>query len=168
MNPMRKLRIHSVTVNMGVGEGGERLAKAEALLEELTGQKPIRRLAKKTIQPFGIRKGLPIACKVTLRGEKAIDFLKRALEAKDRRLPEKCFDQLGNFSFGIREHIDLPGVKYDPNVGIFGMDVCVTVERPGYRVKRRKLKKTKIGRKHLVTREEAIEFVKKEFQVEVV
>ncbi len=168
MNPMRRLRIHSVTVNMGVGEGGERLAKAEALLEELTGQKPIRRLAKKTIQPFGIRKGLPIACKVTLRGEKAIDFLKRALEAKDRRLPEKCFDQLGNFSFGIREHIDLPGVKYDPNVGIFGMDVCVTVERPGYRVKRRKLKKTKIGRKHLVTREEAIEFVKKEFQVEVV
>lgn len=168
MNPMRRLRIHSVTVNMGVGEGGERLAKAEALLEELTGQKPIRRLAKKTIQPFGIRKGLPIACKVTLRGEKAIDFLKRALEARDRKLPERCFDQQGNFSFGIREHIDLPGVKYDPNVGIFGMDVCVTMERPGYRVKRRKIKKTKVGRKHLVTREEAIEFVKKEFQVEVV
>ncbi len=167
MNPMRQLRIASVTVNMGVGEGGERLVKAEKLLEQLTGQKPIRRIAKKTIQPFGIRKGLPIACKVTLRKDKAIDFLKRAFEAKDNRLKARNFDELGNFSFGIREHIDLPGVKYDPNVGIFGMDINVCIERPGYRVKKRSLRKSKIGKKHLVTKDESIEFIKKEFNVQV-
>lgn len=165
MNPMRKLRIESVSVNMSVGEGGERLEKAEELLEQLTGQKPVRRRAKKTRKPFGIRKGLPIAVKVTLRGERARDFLDRALEAKDRRVKAECFDELGNFSFGIREHIDMPGVKYDPNVGIFGMDVNVVMERPGYRVRRRAEKKKKVGKKHQVAREESMKFIGEKFKV---
>lgn len=167
MNTMRNLKIAAVTVNMGIGEGGKRLAIAEKLLEQLTGQKPIRRMATKAIQPFGIRKGLPIACKVTLRNEKAIDFLKRALEAKDRRIKSSNFDQLGNFSFGIREHIDIDGVKYDPNVGIVGMDVNISIERSGSRVKKRALKRTKIGKRHLVSKDDAIEFIKEEFNVVV-
>ncbi len=168
MNPMRRLRIAKVTVNMGVGEAGERLAKAEKLLEELTGQKPVQLRAKRTIQPFGIRKNLPIACKVTLRGERARAFLDKALTAVERRISARSFDEHGNFAFGIREHIDLPDVKYDPMVGIYGMDVCVAIERPGYRVKHRRLKRAKVGKSHRVTRDEAIEFLRQEFGVEVV
>jgi large subunit ribosomal protein L5 len=162
---MRKLRIDKVTVNMGVGEGGERLAKAEALLEKLTEQKPTKTYAKSTNPTFGIRKGLPIGCKVTLRGERAEKFLERALQAIGRKIKLSSFDKYGNVSFGIREHIDLPGVKYDPAIGIYGMDVCLTIERPGFRVKRRKIRPSKVGRSHLVNREEAVEFLKNKYNV---
>jgi large subunit ribosomal protein L5 len=161
MNPMRELKISKVTVNMGIGEGGEKLEKAEALMEELTDQTPVRTFAKVSNQTFGIRTGLPIACKVTLRREKADNFLKNALDAVDHHLKRSSFDRQGNVAFGIHEHINIPGVKYDPQVGIFGMDVLVTVERPGYRVKYRKTQRTKPSRKHLVTPEDSMAFMKK-------
>lgn len=167
MNVMRELKIAKVTVNMGVGEGGERLAKAEALLEQLTNQRPIKTYAKATNQTFGIRKGSPIACKVTLRGLKAEEFLKKALEAVEHRFPKKSIDEWGNLSFGIKEHIDIPGVRYDPSVGILGMDVCITVERPGYRVKRRRIGTRKISKKHIVTPEESMDFLKERYGVKV-
>lgn len=167
MNVMRRLRIGKVTVNMGVGEGGERLAKAEALLKGLTGQSPVKTYAKATNQTFGIRKGAPIACKVTLRGVRAEEFLKKALEAVEHKLPRKSVDEWGNLSFGIREHIDIPGVRYDPSIGIFGMDVCITMERPGYRIKRRRIEKRKISKKHVVTPEEAINFLEERYGVKV-
>ncbi|RMF90556.1 MAG: 50S ribosomal protein L5 [Methanobacteriota archaeon] len=166
-NPMRRLMISKVVVNMGVGESGERLAKAEALLEQLTGQRPVRTYSKSTIKPFGIRKGEPIGCKVTLFNEKKEDFLKKAFEAVDNRLKVSSFDERGNFSFGIREHIDIEGMKYDPNVGIFGMDVCASIERPGYRVQRRKVRSTRISKHHQVKREEAMEFVRSRYKVEI-
>ncbi|MDI6655812.1 MAG: 50S ribosomal protein L5 [Candidatus Hydrothermarchaeota archaeon] len=167
MNVMRELRISKVTVNMGVGEGGEKLAKAENLLEKLTEQKPVKTLAKSTNPTFGIRKGVPIACKVTLRKEKAEKFLKKAIDAVERKLKSTNFDNRGNVSFGIKEHIDVPGVRYDPAVGIFGMDVCLTVERPGYRIKRRKVSQRKISKSHSITREEAINFMKEKYNVSV-
>ena len=166
-NPMLQPRIGKVVVNICVGTSGEPLERAMRVLEELTGQKPCVRRAKKTIKPFGIRKGEPIACVVTLRGERAVEFLDRALEAVGRRLKASYFDEYGNFSFGIREHIDIPGTKYDPKVGIFGMDVCGSVERPGYRVMRRKRCRAKVPRKHRVSREEAIRFIEERFNVEV-
>lgn len=165
---MREIRIAKVTVNVGVGESGEKLAKAESIVEMLTGQKPVRTIAKKTIQPFGIRKKQPIGVKVTMCGKNKYEFLKKAFDAVEYRIKAKSFDAHGNFSFGIKEHIDFPGVKYDPNIGIFGMDVCVELERPGYRVKRRKIKNTKIGKKHRITREEAMEYIKSKFGVEIV
>ena len=134
----------------------------------LTGQKPIQTIAKVTNRDLGIRKAMPIGCKVTLRKEKAIDFLKRALWVRNNKLPAWSFDEEGNFAFGITEHTDFEGMKYDPEIGIFGMDICVTLERNGYRIKKRKLRKTKIPRRHRITKEEAMEFVKKEFNVEVV
>lgn len=167
MNPMRQLRIAKVTVNMGVGEGGERLAKAEALLEQLTGQKPIKTYAKATNQTFGIRKGTPIACKVTLRDARAEKFLKKALEAVEYKIPRKSVDRCGNLSFGIKEHIDIPGVRYDPAVGIFGMDVCLTIERPGYRIKKRRIRTRKIPKKHMVTPEESVNFLKERYGVKI-
>ena len=167
-NPMQQVRVEKVTVNIGVGEGGDKLRKAEKLLEELTKQKPVRTYAKMTNRDFGIRKGMPIGCKVTLRKQKAINFLKEALWVRNFKLPEWSFDEEGNFSFGITDHTEFKDMKYDPEVGIFGMDICVTLEKPGYRIKRRKIAKTKVPHRHRVSRQEAIEFVKKEFNVEVI
>ena len=166
-NPMLKPEIEKVVVNVCVGKSGEPLENAMKIIEELTGQKPCFRRAKKTIRDFGIRRREPIACLVTLRGEKAIEFLKRALEAVDNRIPASSFDKLGNFSFGIREHIDMPGTKYDPDLGIIGMDVSVTLRRPGYRVKYRRRAKSKISSKHKLTAEESMAFVREELGVEI-
>jgi len=164
---MLKPRIEKVTVNMSVGKSGEPLEKAAKVLEQLTQQRPCKRKAKKTIRDFGIRKGEPMACLVTLRGEKARDFLKKAFQAVDNKLSKDNFDHYGNFSFGIKEHIEIPGTKYVPELGIYGMDVSVALGRPGYRVKRRHHAKSKIGLSHLLTRDEATLFIKDEFGVEI-
>lgn len=166
-NAMLKPRIEKVTVNMSVGKSGEPLEKAAKVLEKLTGQRPCKRKAKQTIRDFGIRRGEPIACLVTLRGEKAKNFLKKAFQAGDNKLSRHCFDRYGNFSFGIREHIEIPGTKYEPELGIYGMDVSVTLGRPGYRVKRRRHARSKIGSGHLLTRREATMFIEDEFGVEI-
>lgn len=165
---MKKIRIEKVSVNVCIGESGEPLEKAIKILSSLTGQKPCFRKAKRTIKDFGIRKGEPIACMVTLRGGAATSFLKKVLEAVGNKLKGSSFDEYGNFSFGIKEHIDIPGVKYDPKLGMIGMNVCVSLERPGFRVKRRAGKKSKIGKKHLISKEEAIQFIKSNFGVEIV
>ncbi|MEM0217254.1 MAG: 50S ribosomal protein L5 [Candidatus Nezhaarchaeales archaeon] len=167
-NVMRRLGIAKVVVNMAVGTSGEKLAKAAQVLEYLTGQKPSFRKAKKTIKEFGIKRGENIACIVTLTKDKALDFLKRALAAVDFKIKRTSFDKHGNFSFGVKEHIALPGVKYDPSLGVFGFDVCVTLERPGFRVARRRRKRSKIGKKHRVTMEEGIKFVQEVLGVKVV
>jgi large subunit ribosomal protein L5 len=94
--------------------------------------------------------------------------MKRALDAVNNNLKQSSFDEFGNFAFGIREHIEVPGTRYVPELGIVGLDVMATLERPGYRVKRRKIRTAQIGRRHLVTKQEAIEFMKQNFRVEVV
>lgn len=166
MNPMRKIRIEKVTINIGCGEAGEKLERAKKLLEDLTNRKVvITKTHRRTT--FGMAKGRPIGCKVTLRGKDAKEFLERALDAIDKKLSRNVFDSSGNFSFGIREHIDIPGVRYDPEIGIFGMDVSVTLERPGFRVKRKKLP-SKVGKKHLIKPEEAIDWVTKNYGVQII
>ena len=161
-------RIAKVTINIGVGEAGERLEKAEKVLELLTGKKPVKTIAKRTNKEFGIRKGMPIGCKVTLRKKDAEEFLKKALGILNNKIPSYSFDDEGNFSFGIPDYTLFPDQKYDPEIGIFGMDVCVTVERAGYRIKHRKIRRRKIPARHRVKREEAMEFIKKKFNVEVI
>jgi large subunit ribosomal protein L5 len=167
-NPMLKPKIDKVVVNLSVGKSGEPLEKAARVLEELTGQTPCRRKAKQTIRDFGIRQGESIACVVTLRKQKAIDFLNKVIPVIDKKIPGTSFDRQGNFSFGIKEHIEIQGVKYDPDVGIFGMDVCVSMVRPGYRVKNRRREKARIGSKHVLTPEESSAFVKDTLGVEIV
>ncbi|MFN4132873.1 MAG: 50S ribosomal protein L5 [Candidatus Hadarchaeales archaeon] len=165
MNPMRELRLEKVVLNIGVGEGGDKLVKAEKVLEMISGQKPVRTYAKDSVREWGVKKGMPIGCKVTLRKRRAEEVLDRLLNAVERRISENSFDKSGNVSFGIKEHIDIPGVPYDPEIGIFGMDVCVAISRPGYRVRLRKNNPRKISRRHQVTREEAIDFMSKKFNV---
>jgi large subunit ribosomal protein L5 len=166
--PMVKPRIEKVVVNLNVGKSGEPLEKALKVLKELTGQMPLKKQAKKTIRDFGIRKGESIACVVTLRKQLALNFLKKVLPVIDNQILRSSFDRQGNFAFGIKEHIEIAGVKYDPDMGIFGMDVCVSVNRPGHRIKIRRRKKTQIGSKHLLTPEESIAFVKHTLGVEIV
>ncbi len=156
-NPMLVPRIVKVTANISLGQSGERLVKAAKVLEEIAGQKPVFRKAKRTIRAFGVRKGENIATMVTLRGEKAINFLNKVLEAVGRRIKVSSIDGHGNVSFGIEEHILIPGVKYDPEIGILGMDVAITIERPGHRIVRRKrTRKGHIPERHRVKPEETM------------
>jgi large subunit ribosomal protein L5 len=166
--PMLKPRIGKVVVNLNIGKSGEPLEKASKVLKELTNQTPVKRQAKKTIRDFGLRKGESIACVVTLRKQAAIDFLKKVLPVVENKISRSSFDRQGNFAFGIKEHIEIAGVKYEPDVGIYGMDVCVAVNRPGYRVKARRKHKSHIGSKHLLTPEESVVFIRQTLGVEIV
>ncbi|MCD6479143.1 MAG: 50S ribosomal protein L5 [Candidatus Diapherotrites archaeon] len=165
---MREIMIDKVVINVGVGEAGEKLKKAQKIIETITGARAVKTKAKVRQPKWGIRPGLEIGVKVTLRGDKALEFLKRALEAKDFTIKESQFDDSGNFAFGIAEHIELPGVRYEPELGIIGFDVIVALKRPGYRVKVRKYKKARVGKKHRITKQEAIEFAKEKLGVKVV
>ncbi|ABP94281.1 MULTISPECIES: 50S ribosomal protein L5 [Metallosphaera] len=167
-NPMRNVRIAKVTVNIGLGESGERLQKAYQLVEELTGAKPVYTKAKKSIKEFDVRKGAPIGVMVTLRDEKAEEFLKRVLAAVNYKIKASSFDKHGNVSFGIAEHVVIPGTRYDPEVGIFGLDVAITFERPGFRVSRRKRQKSRIPDSVRVRKEEAMKFLTENFGVTIV
>jgi len=164
-NPMREIMVGKVTVNMGVGQTGEELTKGMKIIELVTGSKPVATSCKVKQPAWGIREGLTIGAKVTLRGQKAITFLEKALVAKEKTLKKKNFDTAGNFGFGIKEYIDMPNTKYDPSLGIRGMDVLVTLKRPGFRLKARKVRKKKIPMKHRIDKGEAIEFVSKKFGV---
>lgn len=164
---MREIKVGKVVVNISTGQSGEPLERAMTILENLTGQRPCTRRAKQTIRTFGIRKNEPISCMVTLRGSRSEEFLRKGFATIGNRISPRSFDRQGNFAFGIREHIDIPGQRYDPNLGIIGMDVMVTVERRGYRIARKRRARSKVGQSHRVTREEAIEFIKNRFGVEV-
>ena len=164
-NPMQNPRIAKVVVNMSIGKSGEILQNATKVFQQITNHQPYLRRAKKTIREWGITKGTPIACVGTLRGEKATDFLKKGFDALRNKIPQSTFDSNGNFSFGIREHIELPGVKYDPNLGIFGMDICVTMERPGYHIKKRRKCKTKVGKRQRLTPRDSMDYIKKVFDI---
>jgi len=166
--PMLQPRIEKVVVNLNVGKSGEALEKAFTVLKEITGQTPVKKNAKKSIRDFGIRQGEPIACVVTLRRQNAINFLKKVLPVVDNKIQRKSFDDRGNFAFGLTEHIEIPGVRYDPDIGIFGMDICVTINRPGDRVSDRRKQKSRIGHKHVLTLDESILFIKQTLGAEIV
>ncbi len=167
LNQMQRPIIEKIVLNISVGQSGEPLQQAMRILQDLTGQTPSQRLAKRSIRDWGIHRREPIACLVTLRNEAAMAFVKRAFDAIGHRLPRSSFDPNGNFAFGISKHIDLPGVRYDPDLGIVGMDVSVAMGKPGYRVKRRRLAKARVGTKQKLTRDEAIEYIRNAFGLEI-
>lgn len=168
MNPMMEPRIDKVVIHIGVGESGQRLANAETILEEITSFSPVRSFAKKTLPGFGIKKDEPIGCKLTFRGKEAEEFLEVALKAAGNALRDSQFDDSGGFSFGIEEHTDFPGMKYEPEIGIFGMDVAVSIKRPGYRVARRRVSRRKIPARHKIPMEEAIDYIRNRFGIDIV
>ena len=162
---MREPTVEKVVVHMGVGEGGRKLADAEDILESVTGQQSVRTLAKSTKPEFGIRQGDPIGAKVTLRDEDAEEFLQKALPLSD--IAARQFDDTGNFSFGVEEHTEFPSQEYDPNIGIYGLDVTVNLVRPGYRVSKRDKVTRSIPSGHQLTPQDAIAYIESNFDVEV-
>ena len=163
MNPMRNIRIEKLTLNIGAGKDTVKLEKGTKLLEIITGIKPVKTFTRKRIPNWGLRPGLPIGCKLTLRKEAARQLLLKLLKAKENRLAESNFDEQGNISFGIPEYIDIPDVGYSPEIGIMGLQVCVTLERPGFRIRRRATAKKKIPPRHRIRKEESIDYLKKGF-----
>jgi len=168
MNPMRDIRIEKLTLNVGAGKDQDVLKKGMKLLKNITGINPVKTFTQKRIPGWGLRPGLPIGCKITLRNKKAVkELCEKFLDAKEFTLDRSQFDGNGNISFGISEYIDIKGVKYDPEIGIIGLEICITLERPGFRIKRRRLCKKKLSKKHKINKEEAIEFMKKEFKIKI-
>jgi len=166
---MKEILVEKVTVNIGVGQAGEALEQAKGLISRLAaGRTPIETQAKRREPVFKLRKGLPIGVKVTLRGLPATSFVEKALTAKRKVLKSSNFDKQGNFAFGVHEYIDFPGVKYDPTIPMLGFDVCVSLKRKGgRRVSLRRFKQTKIGKKHRITKDEAIDFAKNKFGAQI-
>ncbi len=159
VNTMKQISLEKVVINIGVGKSGEPLERAKNGLEELTSRKPTPCGAKNNVRDFGIHKGEPIGAKVTLRNTHALEFAKRIIQAKNNQLRKSSFDSYGNISIGISEHIDIPGAKYNPDIGIFGMNVCISLSRPGYRILN-KSNPRKLGKNHRISKDEAIEFFK--------
>jgi large subunit ribosomal protein L5 len=166
-NPIRSIRIEKITLNIGCGDDKNKLEKAAKLLEYLTERKPLVTKSKRR-STFGVPKGKPIGVMITLRGKGAEDFFRRAIEGVEKKLKASQFDDQGNFSFGLKEYIDVPGVRYKHDIGMFGLDVVVTLKRAGFRIKWRRIQKRKIPAKHKINKEETMEWLKKNFGVELI
>ena len=164
-SPMKKISLEKVVLNMGVGKSGDAINIAKMALDQISGKKSSARSARETQRDWGIRKGEPIGVAVTIRGKDAIVLLKRLFEAKGNTINIKSFDNFGNYSFGIREHIDIPGVKYDPQIGILGLGISIALTRPGYGIRTRSKHKARVGKSHVIKSEEARDYLVKEFGV---
>lgn len=162
---MKKIRLEKVVLNMGVGKSGDAIETAKKALDSIAGKKSCARDAKGTQRDWGVRKGEPIGVAVTVRGEDAGKLLQRLIDAKGKKLNGRSFDDFGNVSFGIREHIDIPGIKYDPQIGILGLEAAVTLVRPGFGIRFRSRHKASVGKHHRISSDEAKEFLSREFGV---
>ncbi|MBU1199054.1 MAG: 50S ribosomal protein L5 [Nanoarchaeota archaeon] len=164
---MRTIKIEKLTLNIGAGKDQNILDKGTTLLKNITGITPVKTITQKRIAGWGLRPGLPIGCKITLRKIQAAELIKRLLAAKNNMLSEDNFDDNGNLSFGIHEYIDIPGVEYDHKIGVMGLQASLTLERPGFRIKKRKIMKRKIPQRHRITRKDAIDFMKNNFAIKI-
>jgi large subunit ribosomal protein L5 len=155
-----------VTLNIGTGKEQGNLDKALKLLTSLAGAKPVKCISNKRIPGWGLRPGLPVGAKVTLR--RNVDkLIANTLYAINNTLGPNNFDNMGNIAYGVPEYIDIAGAKYDPEIGVMGLQVSITLERPGYRIKRRKIRKGQIHKSHIINKQEAIGFMKEKFKIKI-
>lgn len=166
-NKMGQIQVEKIVLNMGTAPDPKEVEKAVKLLKLVSGKNPVKTYSTTRIAGWGIRQGLAIGTKVTLRGKDAEKLLKRLLDAIEFKIKKKSFTENG-FSFGIKEYIDIEDIDYEPSIGMSGFDVCVGLKRPGFRVKVRKLRKSKLGKTQRITRDDAMLFVKEKFKVQVV
>ena len=164
-NPMRAIRIEKITLNIGSGGPGDKLEKALKLLKKVADMTPVKTKTKKRIPTWGIRPNLEIGAKVTVRGKKAEEILKRLLVAKKNKLTKRKFDKFGNLSFGVEEYISIPGVEYDASIGIIGFECAVSLRRNGFRVSRRRVMPRSISHRHTISQEESIQFMKQKYNI---
>lgn len=157
---MRKIKIEKIVLNVGGTADG--LEKGFKLLKFLTKKQPAKIKSRKRIPTWGVRPGLEVGAVVTLRKD-FTDFLKKLLVSIDNTLKAKQISE-NNFSFGIKEYIEIPGVEYQRDIGIIGFDVTVVFKRNGRRVGQRKIKRGKVSKKQTITKEEIIKFMEDNFQ----
>ncbi|MBW3017423.1 50S ribosomal protein L5 [Candidatus Woesearchaeota archaeon] len=165
-NKMREIRVEKLTLNFGAGKDGDLLEKGVKLLHLISGKEPVKTITTKRIPEWGVRPGLPLGCKITLRGKEATDLLQRLLKAKSHKIKERSFTS-GNFSFGLHEYIDIPDIKYQPELGIIGFEVAVTLSRPGFRVKERKVRLKSLPKRHRISKEDTIKFAQEKLGITV-
>ena len=134
-NPLEVPKIKKIVMNMGIGENvsdSKKINSAVDALELISGQKPVKTIAKKAIAGFKLREGLPVGVKVTLRKKVMYEFIDRLINialprVRDfRGLNKKSFDGNGNYAFGIKEHIIFPEINYESVTDIWGMDVVIS------------------------------------------
>ena len=163
-NPMREIKIEKIVLS--IGGIGEDLEKGVKLLKTLTGRKPSKRKSNKRIPTLDVKPNLEIGAMVTIR-QNIREFLSKMLTPIDNKLREKQISE-NNFSFGIEEYLEIPGVEYQREIGIRGLDVTVVFKRTGRRVKLKKIKRGKIPKRQIISREEIIKFMEDNFQTEFV
>ncbi len=164
-NPSRKIKIEKVVLSCGAT--GTDLEKSRKLLELISGMKAQILTSRKRIPNFDVRPGLEVGTRTTLRGEKALNLLKRLLGAIGNTLSEEQISE-NHFSFGIKEYIEIPGLEYQRDIGIRGLNITINFIRHGARVKRKKIKSGKLPKKQHVRREEIIKFMEENFQTKFV
>lgn len=165
-NSMRRIVLEKVVLSCGAT--GPDLEKSKKLLDLLSGKKAqiIKAGPKRRIPNFGVKPFLPLGTRVTLRRQEAFEILKRLLGAIDNALDEDQIAKNG-FSFGIHEYIEIPGIEYQRDIGIRGLNVTASFIRPGVRIKRKKIKSGKVPARQHVTKEEIIKFMEENFGTEI-
>lgn len=166
-NVMRRITIDKLTLNFGAGKDQKQLEKGISLIKQLSGVEPVKTITQKRLPAWGLRPGLPVGAKLTLRGEAAETMCRRLLTARDFKLRRTNLDSFGNVSFGLKEYLDIPGAKYNPEIGMIGLECSLTLKRAGYRVRDRKLRKGPIGKHHRVSHEDALAFMAERFTVQL-
>jgi large subunit ribosomal protein L5 len=167
-NPMRKIKIAKLTLNVGAGKDQNLLDKGMKLIKHITGMDAVKTITTKRLQAWGLRPGLPIGCKLTIRDQAKINnLIERLLEAKDNQLSQRQFDNNGNVAFGIQEYVDIGATDYNPEIGMMGLEVCITLQRPGTRIRDRRIKSKKIPQRHRIAKEDSINFMKENFKIQI-
>ncbi len=159
-NLMREIKIEKVVLS--VGGTAEYLEKGVKLLKLLTQKEPAKMMSRKRIPSWGVRPKLEVGTVVTIR-KNTEALLKKMLITIDNIIKKKQIS-MNNFSFGIKEYLEIPGIEYQRDIGIMGFDVTVVFKRTGKRVRLRKIKKGKIPKKQNISKEEIIKFMEEKFE----
>jgi len=159
-HPMRQIKIEKILLSAGAVD--KELQKSKKLLEIVSAMKAQLVSSSKRIPDFGVSPGMEVGTRVTIRGKKGVELLRRLLGAIDNILKKKQVSQ-NHFSFGIHEYIDIPGMEYQRDIGIKGFNVTVVFVRPGFRTKRKKIKSGNIPKRQFVSQEEIIKYMGENF-----
>ncbi len=164
MNPMRQIKIEKVVLN--VGGKDEELEKGVKLLKLLTGRTPAKMKSRKRIPSLGIRPGLEVGAVVTVR-KNPVELLRKMLSTIDNTLKKSQISE-NNFSFGIKEYLEIPGIEYQREIGIRGFDVTIVFKRYGRRVKSKKIKRGRIPKRQNIQTKEIIKFMEDNFETKFI